>query len=371
MKKITKMVIILLVSACFSSLYSKTINLRSEIEPQLLKICEEEFDFKKFWGAVLVAKGNEIFLEKAFGYTGPDRSTPLKPTHKFRIASITKQFTAVSILMLAERKKINLNDKLSDFFEGFPNGEEIEIKNLLNHTSGLETIINSKDLYFEIMTENGVSILEKTLNYIRKKEARFKPEEKFFYSNSGYVLLGAVIEKISGLTYAQFIKENILIPLDMSSSGYDTNEYDSSWAVPCKRISYNPDVVALAPWVNREIPNGAGGLYSTVYDIYKWHKALNENLLISEETRRMMETPSNALMGAGYGVFSVEVFINGKYHRLVYHDGATAGTSTRISRYPDDNIVVIVLSNLEGYDFAQLTHALAKAVITYLENNGL
>src|SRR6056297_303038 len=186
---------------------------------------------------------------------------------------------------------------------------------VLNHTSGLETIINSKDLYFEIMKENGVSILEKTLNYIRKKEARFKPEEKFYYSNSGYVILGAVIEKISGLTYAQFIKENILIPLDMSSSGYDTNEYDSSWAVPCKRISYNPDVVALAPWVNREIPNGAGGLYSTVYDIYKWHKALNEKLLISEETRRMMETPSNPLMGAGYGVFSVEVFINGKYPR--------------------------------------------------------
>jgi CubicO group peptidase (beta-lactamase class C family) len=371
MKKITKMVIILLLSVCFSSLYSKTINLRSEIEPQLLKICEEESDFKKFWGAVLVAKGNEIFLEEAFGYTGPDRSTPLKPTHKFRIASITKQFTAASILMLAERKKINLNDKLSDFFEGFPNGEEIEIKNLLNHTSGLETIINSEDLYFEIMKENGVSILEKTLNYIRKKEARFKPEEEFFYSNSGYVLLGAVIEKISGLTYAQFIKENILIPLDMSSSGYDTNEYDSSWAVPCKRISYNPDVVASAPWLNREIPNGAGGLYSTVYDIYKWHKALNENLLISEETRRMMETPSNALMGAGYGVFSVEVFTNGKYHRLVYHDGATAGTSTRISRYTDDDIVVIVLSNLEDYDFAQLSHALAKAVITYLENNGL
>jgi len=341
--------------------------LRSEIEPELLKICEEEFEFKKFWGSVLVAKGEEILLDTAFGYTNPDRAMFLKPTHKFRIASITKQFTAASILMLAERKEINLDERLADFFDGFPNGDEISIKQLMNHTSGLDTIINSEELFFKILNEDGSSILEKTLNYIRKKDARFKPGENFFYSNSGYVLLGAIIEETSGLTYAQFVKENILLPLGMYSSGYDTNEYDSSWAIPCKRISYDPDIVTPAPWVNREIPNGAGGLYSTVYDIYKWHKGLNENLLISEETRRLMETPSDIMTGAGYGVFSVEVLINGKYHRLVYHDGATAGTSTRISRYTDDDIVVIVLSNLEKYDFAQLSHALAKAVITYVE----
>lgn len=201
-KSTKKAVINVQFSVCFSYLYSKTMTLRSEIEPELLKICEEEFEFKKFWGCVLVAKGNK---------------------------------------------------------------------------------------------------------------------------------------------------------------------YDSSWAIPCKRISYDPDIVTPASWVNQEIPNGAGGLYSTVYDIYKWHKGLNENLVMSEETRRLIETPSDSMMGVGYSVFSVEVLTNGKYHRLVYHDGATAGTSTRISKYTDDDIVVIVLSNLEKYDFAQLSHALAKAVITYVE----
>ncbi len=369
MKNTFKLMILIFVlfSISPSASYSNTSGIRSEIEPTLLRICEEEFDFRQFWGAVLVAKGDEILLDTAFGYTDPDRNVALQPDHKFRIASITKQFTAASILMLVERKKISLDDKLEEFFDGFPNGAEISVKQLMNHTSGLDTIINSEDLYFKIMKENGSGILEKTLNYIRKKAARFKPGEKFFYSNSAYILLGAIIEKVSGLTYAQFVNENILIPLGMTSSGYDTNEYDSSWAIPCKRISYDPDIVELAPWVNREIPNGAGGLYSTVYDIYKWHRALNENLLITEETRRTMETPSDTMMGAGYGVFSVEVLINGKYHRLIYHDGDTAGTSTRISRYTDDDIVVIVLSNLEEYDFTQLSHALAKAVITHLE----
>ena len=333
----------------------------------LNEVVQRVADFEGFWGAILVARGDVILHAAGYGMADVERKIPNTPEKKFRIASITKQITAAAILQLAERGELTLDDPLSMYIEGFPNGEKIQLRYMLNHSSGIPTMINTGELLERIRGyEDGKSLQGAEIEYISTLPLRFEPGTSFLYSNSAYFLLGVVIEKVSGMPYDEYLRENIFEPLGMNSTGYDFNEYDSGWARPyyCQSYVIDNECIREADWVDRRLPGGAGGLYSTVYDLYLWNRALYGTDILSRESVKIMETPASQLYEAGLGVFVGTEFIAGQYRRLVYHDGDTKGTSTRINRYVEDDISVVVLSNIEGKDFTSLAHELARAVIT-------
>ncbi len=328
-------------------------------------LCLEEHTWMGFWGVVLVAKGEDILFEKGYGFADCDHSRPIHPELKFRIASITKQITAAAILKLYEENKLTLLDPLSKFLPAFSRHPQITLYQLLTHTSGIVTLLNtSSELNERIQTFPGETTLEKTLAYLNGQPLRFEPGKGFYYSNGGYAILSAVIEKVTGLSYADYLKETFFIPLEMTETGYDPNTYDDSWAIPCHRLSVEPDRVEPAPWVNREIPYGAGGLYATAKDLLRWSTALNEGKVLKPESLRLMETPQSEVYGNGLGVFIENPPFDGNRYRLVFHDGATAGSSTHLSRYVDKDLTIIVLSNLDDYDFTMLAYRLAKIVFS-------
>jgi len=329
-------------------------------------VMERVIDFEGFWGMVLVSRGDTILHAAGYGMADIERNVPNTPEKKFRIASITKQITAAAILRLAEMEELALDDLLEKFIPGFPNGDRITVRQMLGHSSGIPTMINTVELLEEIRRyEAGKTLQEAQIEYLSTLPLRFEPGTGFLYSNSAYYLLSVIIEIVSGIPYDEYLKREIFEPLGMYNTGYDFNEYDHTWSKPYFSESYviSLDSVRNADWVDRRLPGGAGGLYSSVYDLFLWDRALKKGLVLSEESLMIMQTPTDQLFEAGLGVFIGRELISGEYRRLIYHDGDTKGTSTRINRYVDDDILVVILSNIEGKDFTALAHELAKAVI--------
>lgn len=330
------------------------------------EVMNKTIAFEGFWGAVLVSRGEAILHASGYGMADIERNIPNTPEKKFRIASITKQFTSAAVLKLLEEGTISLSDSVAKFIPEFPNGERILIHQMLNHSSGIPTMINTEQLLEEVEKfGEGRSLQEAEIAFISSLPLRFEPGNSFLYSNSAYFLLSVIVERASGRRYDEYLRTNFFEPLGMNNTGYDYNEYDSGWGLPYYSDSYVIDLSRVRPadWVDRRLPGGAGGLYSTVYDLYLWDRALSSGKVLSESSLRLMQSPSNELFEAGYGVFIGNELIDGEYRRVVYHDGDTKGTSTRINRYVDDDIFVVVLSNIEGRDFTALAYELAKAVI--------
>ncbi|WP_289059548.1 serine hydrolase domain-containing protein [uncultured Mesotoga sp.] len=353
-RKIATLAVIVVISSV--SLVSNPIN----------DVINRIIDFEGFWGAILVSRGDVILHAGGYGMADIERNIPNTPEKKFRIASITKQFTAAAILRLCEDGLMSLSDPVGKFIPEFQNGDIISIEQMLNHSSGIPTMINTQELREEIRKfEVGRTLQEAEIAYISSLPLRFEPGSSFLYSNSAYFLLSVIIERASGKRYDDYLRSNFFEPLGMNNTGYDYNEYDSGWGLPYYCDSYVIDLSSVRPadWVDRRLPGGAGGLYSTVYDLYLWDRALSAGEVLSESFLRLMQSPSNELFEAGYGVFIGNELIDGEYRRVVYHDGDTKGTSTRINRYVDDDIFVVVLSNIEGRDFTALAYELAKAVI--------
>ena len=189
---------------------------------------------KTFMGAVLVARGGDVILSKGYGFANLEWDIPNSPTTKFRLGSITKQFTAASILLLEERGKLTLDDPIKKHMPDAPAAwDKITIYNLLTHTSGIPNFTNLPE-YRSLKLED--TPVAKTVATVRDKPLEFAPGEKMSYSNSGYLVLGYVIERISGGSYAKFVTDNIFTPLGMKDSGYDSN----TAIIPRRAAGYVP-----------------------------------------------------------------------------------------------------------------------------------
>src|SRR5215467_3341635 len=213
---------------------------------------------KQFMGAVLVARGNDVLLDKGYGFANLEWNIPDSPKTKFRLGSITKQFTAASILLLEEREKLKVDDPVTKYIPDAPAAwDKITIFNLLTHTSGIPNFTSFPD-YRD--TEAAATTPEKLVARFRDKPLDFEPGTKWNYSNSGYVLLGYLIEKISGQSYADFLQENIFTPLGMKDSGYDSNFK----VIAHRAAGYTrgKDGVENAGFIHMSIPFSAGSLYS-------------------------------------------------------------------------------------------------------------
>ena len=300
-----------------------------------------------FSGSVLVARGGRIILNRGYGMADYELDVPNTPKTKFRLGSVSKQFTAMAILQLEERGKLKVTDTVQAFFTDYPGGDKITIHHLLTHTSGIPNYTAFPD-YLKLMTLPSTAL--QMVDRFKNLPLDFAPGEKFNYSNSGYVLLGAVIEKVTGESYEKFVRENIFQPLGMDDSGYDHPE-----TILKNRASgyeFSDDAMVNTPYIDMSIPYAAGALYSTVIDLYKWDRALYTEKLISKAALDRMFTPVESKGGLGeasapsknnYGYGWMINTVAGR--KSIHHGGGVNGFITDILRFPDDDACVIVLNN--------------------------
>ena len=291
----------------------------------------------RFSGAVLVAKGGKTILSKGYGMANYEWEVANTPQTKFRLASVTKQFTGLAIAQLEERGLLNVNDTVAKYLPGIPKelSETVTIHHLLTHSSGIPSFTNFPDYPAKIKFEKWSG--EKLIAWLAGKSLEFAPGEKFKYNNTGYYLLGVIIEKVSGKPYEQYVKENIFDPLGMKDSGHDSN----SALIKSRASGYivRNNTLENADYLNMSVPGAAGALYSTVEDMYKWDRALYSEKLVKRATLDKMYAPFKSNYAWGWIVDEV----NGR--KRIAHDGGIEGFNTTIVRFINDDLCIIALSN--------------------------
>jgi len=343
-KNIHLLVLLILIKANGFAQPALAIETEKKVDNYLAPLLENDL----ISGSVLIAKNGEILVSKGYGLANREFDIPCSANTKFRLASVSKQFTAMAIMILEEKGLLKTSDTLTKYIPGYPEGEKITIHNLLTHTSG---VINYSALSDHYDTWCKHHTIEQVIERFKNKPLRFQPGEKFEYSNSGYVLLANIIEKVSGSSFEEFITENIFRPLEMHDSGIDTHtEIIKNRAAG----HYNTGKqIVQADYLYVPYTNGAGSIYSTVDDLYKWDRALYTEKLISKKSIEKMFTPY--IQTYGYGWFIREEF--GK--KLIEHRGGLNGFLTMIQRYTDDDVLVITLFNYVSPFVRELNRGIA------------
>jgi CubicO group peptidase (beta-lactamase class C family) len=320
--------------------------LSAELDTLLQKITKAGV----FSGSVLVASNGQVILSKGYGFADREKKISNAAQTKFSIASITKQFTAMAIMMLQEQGKLNVQDKICLYLADCPEAwKSITIDQLLTHTSGIP---DTPDAFYTQEITSPLP-LEQSIADAKTKPLDFKPGEKFSYDNLGFVLLGKIIEAVSGQSYETFLQANILEPLGMTNTGFDPSRTDL--AVGYEDRSY------VADEINMWVAFSAGALYSTVEDLYRWDQALYTNKLVPQQVLDTMFTahmlmPDSDGWGYGYGwMIGPE-----NQQRIIAHYGGYNGFASVIKRYPDAKATIIVLANQQNASVDVIDESIAK-----------
>jgi CubicO group peptidase (beta-lactamase class C family) len=336
--------IILLLLALFGSLTSIPLLAQSDIADPIIRIDNiftNAAERDAFSGSVLIAKEGSILLEKGYGYAIREWDVPNTADTKFLIGSITKQFTAMAILILHERGTLTVDDAICIYFDDCPETwSNVTIHHLLTHTGGIPEYIGSP-AFNENLTHN-VGI-DEIIGWFRDQPLDFAPGENWSYSNSGYVLLGEVIREVSGESYQTFLRENIFEPVGLSNTGYASNT-----RVIDHMASGYADSYLRADYINYSIPYSAGALYSTVGDLNRWNQALHNGQVISQATWDMMLAraftfPDGSGSKYAYGLN----FSSIGEHPVIGHGGGINGFVSINLYFPEQEISVIILENIE------------------------
>jgi len=314
-------------------------------------------DYGRFNGTVLVAEGGKVIYKKGFGPANIEWNIQNKPDTKFRIGSITKQFTSMLILQLLEQGKIELDGKLSDYLPYYrkDTGEKVTIHHLLTHTSGIPSYTSMPN-FFEEVSRDPYPVDEFVKKYC-SGDLEFEPGSKFVYNNSGYFLLGAIIEKITGKKYEEMLKERILDPLGMKNTGYDHH----NTIIPGRAAGYSTtfDGYENAPYLDMSLPYSAGSLYSSVEDLYLWDQALYTEKLLSKKMKSLLFKPHVSAMGGSYGYgWSVrEVSFPKSKEKVISisHGGGINGFNTLIERLVDHKHLIVLFNNTGGAPLAEMS----------------
>ncbi|HEU4883289.1 MAG TPA: serine hydrolase [Longimicrobium sp.] len=294
--------------------------------------------------AVLVARDGQVLMRKAYGAASVELGVPLRPEHVFRLGSITKQFTAVATLMLVDEGKVSLDDEITRWYPDYPTqGRHITVEHLLTHTSGIQSY-TGMPTYVAGMRRDLTP--DELIAVFRDQPMEFAPGERWNYNNSGYALLGGIIEKVSGMSYADFIRTRIFEPLGMRHSYYET----ANAVIPGRVPGYDrtPDgTIRAANYLSMTQPYAAGSLISTVDDQLLWQRAVAEGRMLKPETWRRAHTAyrlsDGRSAGYGYGWFVGEA----AGRPSIEHGGDINGFSSNGLWIPSERLHVIVLSNRE------------------------
>lgn len=308
----------------------------------------------KFNGTALVAQKGKIMLKKGYGFKDATSHALNDSSTIYQIGSVTKQFTAALILRLQEQGKLSVKDKLSKYFADFPKGDQITIEHLLTHTSGIYNYTNDHNFMLNEIT-NAYN-REKLVALFKDKPLDFEPGTKWSYSNSGYLLLGYIIEKVTGKPYESVMREMILQPLQMTHSGFDFTHLTS----PDKAIGYmvlNNEAGTIAPVVDSSISFSAGALYSTVDDLYKWERGIYNTDILKMDSWKAAQTPYKNKYGYGW-------LIDTLYGKLIHtHGGGIHGFNSNLLRIPGEEIVIILLNNKSNPFLSEITKGITAVLL--------
>ena len=299
--------------------------------------------YGQFNGSVLVAENGRVIYKKGFGLANMEWNVPNATDTKFRIASVTKQFTAALILQLVEQGKVKLDGKITDYLPDYrkETGDRVTIHHLLNHTSGIPSYTGLPG-FFAKESRNPFAVTD-FVKQFASGDLEYEPGSKFNYNNSAYFILGAIIEKLHGKPYAQVVQENIFTPAGMTNSGYDL----SSPLIAKRASGYAKTGRGYinAPYLDMSIPYAAGSLYSTVEDLYLWDQALHGDKILSAKSKELMFKPG--LQNYGYGVESRDMTLGDKKTLVpvIEHNGGIHGFSSNLIRFVRDKHLIVLLDN--------------------------
>jgi CubicO group peptidase (beta-lactamase class C family) len=331
------------------SIYAQT------LETKVDSLLQEKYKPDAPGATFLISKNGKIIYKKAFGLSNLELNLPMHTENVFEIASITKQFTATSILMLAEKGKLNLDDEITTFIPDYPtNGHKITVHHLLTHTSGIKDFTRVKGL--NAISTQDLAPLD-LIDFFKNEPMDFAPGEKNKYNNSGYIILGYIIEKVSGQSYASFVEDQIFKVLGMTSS-----QYGSHREVIKNRVSgyHNKGSYVNGRQVSYSFAYSTGALMSTVNDLFKWQEAIKNNLLINKETTEKVFTNYTLNNGEhidyGYGWHIKK--LNGISTRE--HGGHFFGFKSMGVYLPNEDIYVIGLNNCDCNSPTNITREIAE-----------
>ncbi|MDN5216383.1 serine hydrolase [Fulvivirgaceae bacterium BMA12] len=329
----------LLLAGSASLVFSQEISQKSD------ELLEAFAGLNKFNGTVLIYQNDNILLEKGYGFKDVESKTLNNSNTIFQIGSITKQFTAMVILKLLERNQLSLSDKLSKYYPDFPKGDSITLEHLLTHTSGIFNYTDDASFMSTEVTKPANE--QKILALFKDKDLQFSPGSNWAYSNSGYSLLGYIIEKVTETPYEEVVRKFIFAPLEMKNSGFDF----AGLVHKEKATGYNnPEQKSIV--VDSSVSYAGGAIYSTVWDLLKWHNALQTNKLIANTLLEKAYTPY--MNNYGYGVTIDSVFNK----RRIAHGGGIFGFTSYITRVPEDNVCIVVLNNINNRHLADISNRL-------------
>ncbi|AZB29446.1 serine hydrolase domain-containing protein [Chryseobacterium balustinum] len=323
------------------------------------RIIQTEFNEKDGPGGVfLISKKGKHIYEKAFGLSNLELNVKLQPNNVFQIGSMTKQFTAVAILLLEQDGKLNTSDYISKYIPDYPNGNKISIHNLLTHTSGIKDFTKAKGLSEIAQKEMTPKMM---VDFFKNEPVDFQPGEKLEYNNSGYVVLGYIIELVSGKTYEDFIQLNIFDKIGMSNSYYATDRRvikNRASGYHQKSYGYvNKSVISFS------VPYASGSLMSTLEDMLKWQNSLNKNLLLNQKETAKAFTKYKLNNGEefeyGYGWHLKN--INGIPTRE--HGGSIFGFKSMAVYIPSEDIYVLGFSNCDCNSPTQIVKDIAELAL--------
>jgi CubicO group peptidase (beta-lactamase class C family) len=297
----------------------------------------------KFSGNVLIAKEGKIIFERSYGYADIKTKKPNTAATEFRVGSLTKMFTSTAILQLAEAGKLSLTDPVIKYVPNFAYGDSVKIINLLSHTSGIKGYTTSPE----------PTNLKESIDRFKYQPLAFAPGTQFEYNNFNYILLSYIAEKTSGISFPQLIKTHVLAKAGMTHSGLDTKTRAST--AKAHGYTTNP---ANGEWMEANqgdvaIAAGAGALYSTSGDLYKWSQAVSKHAVLQDSLLELALKPIQNNYGMGW--MTTDAF----GHKQIGHTGSIPGFIANFMKFPDQDVTIILLSNYEDLDGRQISKDLA------------
>lgn len=292
--------------------------------------------------SLAIAQNGRIVYAQGYGYRIVSKRLPATPETIYNIGSITKQFTATAVMLLQQDGKLNVDQAVANFIPGLPWGHQVTLRQLLNHTSGIPD-------YLSIVDNNSLT-MPKILAALRKTHLKFAPGSIYQYSNSNYILLGAIVAKASGIPYDDFLRRRILQPFGLEATSIGTTPL----SLPGGAIGYTVvkgRTTAVGPQQDTaiELDFPDGGINTNVLDLVKWDAALDSDRIVSPRSLAMMFTPSHHRSDWPYGYgFGLGVDrVNG--HREIVHEGEWTGFAGENATFPDDGFAIVMLSNTDGF----------------------
>jgi CubicO group peptidase (beta-lactamase class C family) len=324
-----------------------TLPIFAQTKPEKIDALMRQYvENRQFNGSVLVAENGKVIFKKGYGMANMEWNIANASDTKFRLGSITKQFTAMLIMQLVEQGKIKLNDKITAYLPNYPKatGDKITVHHLLTHTSGIPSYTDFPK-FFENLSRDPFTP-DAFVKQFCDLPLEFEPGSTFAYNNSGYFLLGVLIEKVTGKSYAQALQEQILTPLQMNDTGYDLHE--PLLAKRATGYEKKGGKYVNSAYLDMTIPYAAGSMYSTVEDLYRWDQALYTDKLISPASKTLLFTPFLSNYAYGWGVNKTKIGELKDSLQVIEHSGGINGFNTIITRLPKDKQLVILLNNTGG-----------------------